>query len=278
MTKTKIEWTDAVWNPVTGCTPVSPGCQNCWARRMAQRQKGRNGYPVDEPFRVTVHRNRLVEPLRWRKSRRVFVCSMGDLFHEDVPDLFISEVFKVMLDCWPRHVFQVLTKRPQRMAAWFAGFYGNQKPSTNVWLGVTVEDQERADERIPVLLKIPAVMRFVSYEPALGAVDLRRYLYSDYDKAAMDNQLLTPIKGFNYAKVNWVIAGCESGPKRRPAPAHWFRNVRRQCEAAGVPFFLKQLVIDDELIKMPDLDGRVWDQVPEVTETCRSATPAARRS
>ena len=186
MAQTKIEWADAVWNPVTGCTPISEGCQNCYAERMATRLKGRYGYPEDEPFKVTLHPEKLKEPLKWKKPRRVFVCSMGDLFHEQVPDGYIAKVWEVMSNA-SQHTFLVLTKRPQRMEDFLArlGWYthdrevnpaeavldeGGKYTLKNVWLGVTAENQQRADERIPILLQIPAALRFVSIEPMLGPV------------------------------------------------------------------------------------------------------------
>jgi len=176
---TRIEWTDVSWNPVTGCSKVSRGCQFCYAERMAKRLAGRGGYPAENPFAVTLHPERLDEPLHWRKPRRVFVCSMGDLFHKDVPSGFITEVFAVMALC-PQHTFQVLTKRPERMAEYLADEdlpdyidtmacnYGachanldGRWPLPNVWLGTSVEDQATADERIPHLLRCPAAVRFV---------------------------------------------------------------------------------------------------------------------
>jgi len=184
--KTKIEWTEYSWNPVTGCTPASEGCKNCYAKRMATRLKGRYGYPEDEPFKVTLHPEKLKEPLKWKKPRRVFVCSMGDLFHEQVPDEYIAKVWEVMNNA-SQHTFLVLTKRPQRMKDFLArlGWYihdrdgypmeavldeGGKYTLKNVWLGVTAENQQRADERIPILLQIPAAVRFVSIEPMLGPV------------------------------------------------------------------------------------------------------------
>lgn len=209
----RIEWTDATWSPVTGCAPISEGCQNCYAKRMANRLRGRCGYPADEPFKVTLHKDRLEEPLRLKKPRRVFVCSMGDLFHEDVPFEFIASVFGVMANS-SQNTYMVLTKRPQRMKEFFdwlylsaASYYARDHrtvpydddrinvfimkiaseyginldfmrkwPLFNVWLGVTAENQARADERIPILLQIPAAVRFVSCEPLLSAIDLTKWI------------------------------------------------------------------------------------------------------
>jgi protein gp37 len=274
---TKIEWAEEVWNPVTGCTKVSPGCRNCYAERMAKRLRGRFGYPQDDPFRVTIHEDRLDEPLRWRKPRRVFVCSMGDLFHEDVPDEFIARVFSVARGC-PDHTFLVLTKRPERARAflracgqWDGWFTHNGRPPKgytmedpgvivghdyvrdvetgevtarknwpleNVWLGVSCEDQERADERIPILLDTPAAMRFVSLEPLLGEVDVSSFLCGEEDGGAA----WRPGGCARYSPpLDWVIVGSETGPGARPMHPDWARSVRSQCQSAAVPFFFKQM-------------------------------------
>jgi len=253
MGKSKIEWTDRVWNPITGCTKVSPGCQNCYAERMSKRLAGRCGYPKDEPFKVTMHEDRLQEPLRWTKPSRVFVCSMSDLFHQDVPDSFIEEIFAIM-SVAQQHTFLVLTKRPERMKKWFsdnrsifvagaAQQLGHKCllpditmsewwPLKNVWLGVTAENQEQADRRIPILLQIPAAVRFVSVEPMLGPVSL----------AGFDGKTYRPWLDSIAWKVgiDWVICGGESGPGARPMHPNWARNLRDQCQAAGVPYFFKQ--------------------------------------
>ncbi len=260
---TKIEWAEETWNPVTGCTPVSAGCENCYARRMATRLRGRCGYPADEPFKVTLHEDRLGEPLRWKQPRKVFVCSMSDLFHPDVPDEFIARIWWVMGQCagyldpsrYRGHTFIILTKRPERMQKWLNGWNDRETrrqwiesfgevydwmsgpkywPDVlpNVWLGVTAENQQRADERIPILLKIPAAVRFVSVEPMLGPVAL------DAVCAATDGymqKIKTLLDG-----IDWVICGGESGPGARPMHPDWARSLRDQCQAAGVPFFFKQ--------------------------------------
>lgn len=307
MSKTKIEWATDVWNPVTGCSPVSEGCKNCYARRMATRLAGRCGYPADEPFRVTVHPDKLEEPLKWRKPRRVFVCSMGDLFHEDIRDFYIAQVFGVMAAC-PDSIFMLLTKRPARMNViieekipFWAGEafpgdcalsqameFGNW-PLRNVWLGVSVENQTTADERVPILLYTPAAVRFVSYEPALGPVDFRSMETPDGDR--LGTSLYSFGKGCG---LDWIIAGGETGPGARPAHPDWFRSVRDQCQAAGVPFFFKQwgewypnaidcpanidfnvrheFVGDVAMARVGRkaasrfLDGREWNEWPEVQE------------
>jgi protein gp37 len=221
MSQTKIEWATKVWNPVTGCTKVSPGCQNCYAERMAKRLAGRCGYLKEEPFKVTVHPERLEEPLNWKKPQRIFVCSMGDLFHDDVPDEFIGEVFNTMVNAqWILgHRFLVLTKRPERMKRVIeeiGDIITEQRkpkkmpdgttrhtmtfsfPLQNIWLGVTAENQEKADERIPILLQIPAAKRFVSVEPMLGPVDLRpwirRYYHGGKPRMKEGAYLLPPSK------------------------------------------------------------------------------------
>ena len=180
MAKSKIEWTDRVWNPVTGCTPISEGCDNCYAERMSKRLAGRCGYPKDDPFKVTLHPDRLDQPARWKKPSKVFVCSMGDLLHENLLFQFIKKVWDVTVKC-PQHTFIFLTKRPERMlrfAQWMAGtdHISIAEWPRNCWIGVTAENQQRADERIPILLQIPAAVRFVSVEPLLSAIDISQYL------------------------------------------------------------------------------------------------------
>lgn len=274
---TKIEWTDETWNPVTGCTKVSQGCKHCYAERMATRLRGRHGYPAEDPFRVTLRPERLTEPLRWKKPRRVFVCSMSDLFHEDVPDQFIDQVFAVMVlrpDC----TFQVLTKRPERMKSYMAAVYGRKRrlcdaaaykmelgvlagtviaralgegSIPNVWLGTSVENQATADERIPHLLQTPAAVRFLSCEPLLGSIDLAYSCFNGADSFG------------TMPGIHWVIVGGESGPGARPIGTEWVRSLRNQCQSARVPFFFKQWGgVCKELGR--DLDGRTWDEFPTI--------------
>jgi len=242
MGRTKIEWSDFTWSPITGCTPLSEGCANCYARQMAQRLKGRYGYPKVNPFRVTFHQDKLYEPLHWRKPRRIFVCSMGDLFHEDVKMDWIYEVWQVMERC-PQHIFMILTKRPERMKSLLAGIITGCKPDhrQHIWLGVTAENQKRADERIPILLEVPAKIKFVSFEPLLEACGLKRY----------------------GSGLDWIIAGCESGPNRRKAEAWWFRRLKDQCQYSNTAFFLKQMEVDGKIVKCPKLDGKVWAEYPK---------------
>tara|TARA_Y100000310_G_C20689853_1_gene821510 strand:- start:2658 stop:3404 length:747 start_codon:yes stop_codon:yes gene_type:complete len=243
--KTKIQWTDATWNPTLGCTRVSPGCQHCYAERMAQRQvaMGTAGYEgtVDEHGRWTGKLNclpdRLDQPLRWKRPRMIFVNSMSDLFHEDVAEKFIGRVFEVMIKAhW--HKFQVLTKRSDLMAS----VVGRHiiKPPKNVWLGTSVENADYA-HRIGHLRRTPAAVRFLSLEPLLG-----------------------PLPNLNLYGIDWVIVGGESGPGARPMHPDWARDIRDQCAGAGVPFFFKQVggVNKKEAGRL--LDGRTWDEMPEV--------------
>jgi protein gp37 len=253
---TKIEWTRGddgspgeTWNPVTGCTKVSAGCKNCYAERLAPRvfagQMIRDDYQEivpalpPRPRRFTdvlCHPERLDAPLHWRKPRRIFVNSMSDLFHEGVPDSFLDDVFAVMGCCEAPdmrvHTFQVLTKRPGRVLR-----YAKSRADRamifalpNLWLGVSVEDQSTADERIPLLLRTPAAVRFVSYEPALGPVNFNPWLPLHRSPFTIDGLPL----------INWIIAGGESGPHARPSHPDWFRSARDQCAAADVAYFFKQ--------------------------------------
>ena len=244
---THIEWADETWNPTTGCTKVDEGCRNCYADRMAKRLRGRFGYPEDKPFQLTLHPDRLSKPLRWKKPRRIFVDSMSDLFHKDVPDRFIMSVWEVMAQC-PQHEFMILTKRPERMARVIVPSLWSITsglPLPNVWLGVSIDAQKAADERIPILLQTPAAKRFVSYEPALGAVD---FTYLENGRSCgLTGWYITPDKTgggepdqHQGEKLDLVIMGGESGHGARPTHPDWARTVRDDCAAAGVPFMFKQ--------------------------------------
>ena len=251
MGKSKIDWTDKVWNPITGCTKISPGCANCYAERMAKRQAGRNGYPADDPFNVTLHYDRLEMPMKWTKPWRVFVNSMSDLFHPDVPFDFVRAVWAQMALA-RKHTFQVLTKRPARMKEFFDWMalqeFRVESYLPNVWVGVSVEDQVRADERIPLLLQTPVAIRFVSVEPMLGPVDL----YNGDPDTRLGGHKATQtfigdwwepgddLKGPSRHGLDWVICGGESGPSARPMHPDWVRSLCDQCQAAEVPFFFKQ--------------------------------------
>lgn len=224
MSKTRIEWADEVWNPISGCTKVSEGCRHCYAERVARRFWGERKFGD-----VRMHPEKLDEPLHWRKPRRVFVNSMSDLFHPSINGDFIANVFRVM-EKTPAHRYMILTKRPKEMWNWF-GKYNAEKPLPNVWLGVSVETQKTADERIPWLLRTPAAVRFVSAEPLIGPVDLRSYFNSFQPM---------PWPTIAYPKIHWLICGGESGPGARPMHPDWARSLRNQCVDAGVSFFFKQ--------------------------------------
>lgn len=257
--KTGIEWTDATWNPVRGCSRVSEGCRNCYAERVATRFAGDGqpfagfagvladvggfGRPIKRMViprwtgRVELIPEKLDEPLRWKKPRRIFVNSMSDLFHERLSVEAIAKVFSVMGAAW-WHTYQILTKRAERMAAVLPEVSAIMQREgraplgpiwRQVWLGVSVEDQTTADERIPLLLQTPAALRFVSYEPALGPVDFRRAFGSEGPRQTYVEQL------------DWIIVGGESGPGARPFDVAWARSAVAQCKAARVPVFVKQL-------------------------------------
>lgn len=225
---TKIEWTNQTWNPVTGCSKISPGCKNCYAERFAKRLQNMGLAKYLNGFDVTIHPETLNEPYTWKKPRMVFVNSMSDLFHEDVPIDFIAKVFRAMYDN-PRHTFQVLTKRPDYMLEFMVTHFASEWPPKNVWLGVSVENQEQANNRIPKLLKVPAGVRFLSCEPLLEKIDISVFLYSGF---------ISPVHN---DVVNWVIVGGESGPGARPMRTDWARSIRDQCSSAGIPFFMKQM-------------------------------------
>ena len=245
-----IEWTDETWNPVTGCTRVSPGCDHCYMFALYPRLKamGVAGYEAT-PDTVRTLPERLEEPLKWRKPRLVFVNSMSDVFHPRVPFDFITDMFSVMVEAAARrgHVFQVLTKRPGRAVAWWSRhqdrFPGGWPP--NVWIGTSVENQKYAP-RLTVLGRLPAPVRFVSAEPLLAPLDLTRWL-SD-------------------GTLHWVIAGGESGPGARPMPIAWVRALRDQSVRTNTPFFLKQLggVRNKRGGKAATVDGSLWRQLPFV--------------
>ncbi|MCQ0986443.1 DUF5131 family protein [Jiella marina] len=303
---TSIEWTDATWNPVTGCAVVSPGCTNCYAMRLAgtrlQHHPSRAG--LTRPSKagpvwtgeVRFNEEWLDQPLRWRRPRRIFVCAHGDLFAEGVEDAWIDQVFAVMALC-PQHVFQVLTKRPERMREYLKGTPSNIPylgrmplerihlaaaghmegdggfmdalkehgniyslycsvpwPLPNVWLGVSVEDQTRANERIPILLDTPAAVRWVSAEPLLGPIDFSKFMwpvhgwwrgphksYAEAKAAGAECGLKRQaLVGAWCTFLDWVVLGGESGPGARPMHPDWARAIRDQCAAAGVPFLFKQ--------------------------------------
>jgi protein gp37 len=236
---TKIEWTNETWNPTTGCDKVSQGCKNCYAETVAKR------FWVERKFTdVQMHEERLTIPMKWKQPKMIFVDSMSDLFHEAISFEFINHVFTVMSDV-DQHIYQVLTKRPKRMLEFFEwkSKLHNFKwqPSNNVWLGVSCENQETADERIPLLLQVPAAVRFLSCEPLLGKIDLQqvkvKFLNAEF--------IIDVLEGTTFSKgdtqeIHWVIAGGESGHDARPMHPDWVRSLRDQCNATDVPFFFKQ--------------------------------------
>lgn len=324
--RTHIQWTDSTWNPVTGCTRVSPGCENCYielappfrieGRRFTDRD-GERSHKIGSATDVRLHPERLDQPLRWKRPRRIFVNSLSDLFHEAVSDVYIARVFAVMAQA-SQHTFQVLTKRHGRMRALlnspdfmqvvaekyrgegrgpFAEIEALPWPIPNVWLGVTVENQEWADKRIPALLDTPAAVRFLSCEPLLGPVSLTpcncptsstlgcaRHNFG----SLTDTQINA--RDLHYPAIDWVICGGESGPNARPMHPDWARSLRDQCTTAGVPFFFKQWgewaprtallvekirngqtvqyspgVFGQRVGKKAagrELDGRTWDEYP----------------
>ncbi len=232
----RIEWTNATWNPVTGCTKISSGCRNCYAATMANRfQHMRNQTRYRNGFQVTLHHDLLDLPLRWRKPRMVFPCSMSDLFHEDVPDEFITKVFATMERAdW--HTFQVLTKRSDRLRE-----MANRLPwPVNVWMGVTVEGPKQVN-RLDDLRNVPAALRFLSMEP-----------------------LLASIPDLNLDNIGWVIVGGESGPGWRPMDPTWAREIRARCGEAGVPFFFKQHAGFSKKLAGRVLDDRTWGAMPTI--------------
>lgn len=310
MQRTNIPWATHTWNVLRGCSPISEGCANCYASNFATRFAG-PGKPFEGLARGGKWTGRVrflwderTAPLKARYVERIFVCSVSDLFHESVTDDQLDYVFGAMWACLyigrrhpsVGHTFMLLTKRPQRMREYLTqnrrkeiaycaanmcedgdGIYDqtmfHEGPHPRIWAGVTVENQARVDERIPLLLQTPAAVRFVSVEPQLGPVDLGCLS----DGSWFDREGATLFDGLRGAawwngtgdhglgggpKLDWVICGCESGPKRRPFNEDWARSLRDQCVAADVPFFYKQTYRNGKKIEMPELDGRVWDQMP----------------
>jgi protein gp37 len=231
--RSSIEWTEATWNPVTGCSKISSGCENCYAERMARRLKAMGQPKYRKGFEVAFHQNALSMPLGWRKPRMVFVNSMSDLFHEKVPDEFILEVFGIMREAsW--HTFQVLTKRPERLEA----LNGSIQWPDNVWMGVTIEAVEYTN-RLGLLKETDAVVKFVSFEPLLDSVP--------------DPDLVG---------INWAIVGGESGPRARPIELQWVLGIRDACIRQSVPFFFKQWGGVNKKRAGRLLEGREWNELP----------------
>jgi len=234
----KIEWTESTWNPVTGCTKISDGCKNCYAERMALRLKAAGSPNYANGFHVTLHEHALEIPLRWKRPRAIFVNSMGDLFHKDVPFDFISKVFDIMQRA-PQHRFQILTKRSERLLKLSTRLSWPE----NVWMGVTVENADCAF-RIDDLRETDAAIKFISFEPLLGS-----------------------ISNVNLKGIHWVIAGGESGPKARPMNPEWATNIRDQSLAADVPFFFKQWGGVNKKKNGRMLDGHMWNQMPDTSKS-----------
>jgi len=239
MGKTKIQWATKVWNPVTGCTKISEGCEHCYAEMFAKRlQKNPNKKVADKyfyGFNPFTHPESLSEPSTWKKPERVFVCSMGDLFHENIPFSFIAKVINVIKEN-SSHTFMILTKRPEIMAKFFNDYGGhinlkNEYP--NLWLGVTAENQQRANERIPILLQIPAAIRFVSIEPMLGPINIIKW-------TPIPSEIIKNI--FFTEKIDWIICGGETGNNStvRAMEYSWVTSLKSACDYANIPFFFKQ--------------------------------------
>lgn len=285
---TKIEWCEATWNPVTGCTKVSPGCDHCYAETFAERWRGTPGHHFEQGFDLTLRAERLDQPLRWKRPRRIFVNSMSDLFHDDIPDEYIAHVFAIMALA-ESHTFQVLTKRHGRMRSLLrdekfaeevqryavpqARLHGlnttwaerttdpRNGPLPNVWLGVSVENQKWADIRVPALLGTPAAVRWLSCEPLLGPIDLTNCagvsaITKDWAGDAKNGT------GAPHPFVDWVVVGGESGRSARPMHPDWARSLRDQCTAEGVPFLFKQHgeYVDPEFIETAGWDDRSFDE------------------
>lgn len=232
--KSSIEWTDSTWNPVTGCTKISPGCKHCYAETFAERWRGIPGHHYEQGFDLRMWSNRLELPLKWRKPRSIFVNSMSDLFHEKVPLAFIQQVFRTMgRASW--HTFQILTKRSERLAE----VASELSWAPNVWMGVSIETAKylwRADH----LRVVPSAVRFLSLEPLLG-----------------------PLGAMELSGIHWVIVGGESGPGARPMNADWVRDIRNQCVREGVPLFFKQWGGVQKKKNGRVLDGQTWDEIPK---------------
>lgn len=258
--KTGIEWTDATWNPVTGCTKVSPGCDNCYAETFSERFRGTPGHYFEGGFDIQLRPDKLDQPLRWKKPRRIFVNSMSDLFHTDVPDEYILGVFGVMAQA-TQHTFQILTKRHARMRSlltrWAAEVSWLANPLPNVWLGVSTEDQKWADIRIPALLGTPAAVRFISAEPLLGPIDL----WNAGGINAIEPDWVggpTAGTGCPHPLLDWVIVGGESGRNARPMHPAWATSLRDQCSEAQVPFLFKQWGEWTHVDRRDAREGDVW--------------------
>lgn len=239
----RIEWTERTWNPVTGCTKISPGCKYCYAETMSRRLQAMGTPGYEDGFKISTHHHRLEEPRKRKKPTIYFVNSMSDLFHQQVPHDFIEDVFKVISDC-PQHNFQILTKRPGRMAR----FFKHRNVPDNCWLGTSVENQKHGLPRIDILRSVSAKIRFLSIEP-----------------------LLEDLGSLNLKGIHWVIVGGESGPKSRPMKEEWVERIRRQCHSQKVSFFFKQWggwgadgIKRAKSKNGRTLHGKTWDEMPDI--------------
>jgi len=232
--RSAIEWTEATWNPVTGCSKVSPGCAHCYAETFAERWRGVPDHPYEQGFDLRLWPQRLEQPLRWRRPRTIFVNSMSDLFHEDIPIEFLRRIFEVMVAA-EQHTFQILTKREARLAE----LAPTLPWSPNIWMGVTIENR-RFVHRADALRQVDSCVHFISAEPLLG-----------------------PLEGIDLSGIDWVIAGGESGARFRPVKIQWLRDLRDRCAVEGVPYFFKQWGGRRPKSGGRMLDGRVWDEMPE---------------
>jgi len=229
-----IEWTEATWNPVTGCHQVSPGCAHCYAKTFAERWRGVPGHPYEQGFDLKLWPHRLEQPMKWSRPRTIFVNSMSDLFHEGIPLDYIQQVFDVMGRA-DHHTFQILTKRHERLAELAPVLEWHP----NVWIGVSIENR-RFIHRADYLRRVDAAVRFISAEPLLG-----------------------PLDGLDLTEIQWLIAGGESGARHRPIKAEWLRQLREQCDAEDVAFFFKQWGGRTPKTGGRELDGKTWDEMPE---------------
>jgi protein gp37 len=248
---TQIEWTDATWNPTTGCTKISPGCDNCYAERFAERFRGVVGHPYEGGFDLTLRPERLSQPLKWKSSKMIFVNSMSDIFHKAVPENFIDQTFEVMERAdW--HVFQILTKRSSKLRSYVNRRYGQGGAPAHIWMGVSIEDGKRLS-RLQHLRGTNAPIKFLSLEPLIGRIghlDLR--------------------------SISWVIAGGESGVRHRPVDPQWVREIRDQCNASGTAFFFKQWGGKNPKSGGRELDGIEWNEYPTMLTQKHSFKRSAR--
>lgn len=242
---THIEWTDSTWNPVTGCTKISAGCDNCYAERFAERFRGVKGHPYEQGFDLQLREERIAQPLQWKQPRRIFVNSMSDLFHKFVPKEFVNRVFQTMEEA-DRHTFQILTKRSSRMRDYVKSRYIGTSAPSNIWFGTSVEDVTKLS-RLNHIRAIAAETKFLSIEPLIGRI------------GQID------LKG-----IHWVIVGGESGPKARPMEADWVREIRDQCMEARVAFFFKQWGGRIPKENGREIDGREWNGFPDMYDFGRS--------